>query len=216
MNSGPQSPADTSAAPSSPALQTHRDRALSATAAGPPARTSNAFFGVGPITNMTADECERRLLRFEFEHWLEANYRKLDDRGGDRGPFTVGEIERSMHRGYPADKIVLDMMRAIHRYFEFPATSRMAVGLGGGHNGFSVALLHLMNPRDATQRVYVDTPKMETPSASTGGFFRQSWGAQVIELQKYATGGDPERVHFASVEGHVPSADELQRMGVRL
>ncbi len=155
-------------------LQAQRESALRATASGPPARTVNAFFGVGPITNMTADEHERRLLRFEFEHWLETNYRKLDDRGSDRGPFTVGEIERSMHRGYPADKIVLDMMRAIHRYFEFPDTNRMAVGLGGGHNGFSVALLHLMNPKDATQHVYVDTPKMETPAAGTGGFFRQS------------------------------------------
>lgn len=197
-------------------LQTQRDSASSASAAGPPARTSNPFFGVGPITNMTADEYERRLLRFELEHWLEASYRKLDDRGGDRGPFTVGEIERSMHRGYPADKIVLDMMRAIHRYFEFPATNRMAVGLGGGHNGFSVAVLHLMNPNDATQRVYVDTPKIETPEAGTGGFFRQSWGAQVLELQKFASSGDPERVHFAAVEGHVPSAEELQRMGIRL
>jgi phosphoserine aminotransferase len=197
-------------------LETHRERALSASASGPPARTSNAFFGVGPITNLTADECERRLLRFEFEHWVEANYRKLDDRGRDRGPFTVGEIERSMHRGYPADKIVLDMMRAIHRYFEFPATNRMAVGLGGGHNGFSVALLHLMNPNDATQHVFVDTPKMETPSAGTGGFFRQSWGTQVLELQKFAATGDPERVHFTGAEGHVPSADELQNMGIRL
>jgi len=197
-------------------LQLQRELALSATEAGPPARTSNAFFGVGPITNMTADECERRLLRFEFEHWLETNYRKLDDRGSDRGPFTVGEVERSMHRGYPADKIVLDMMRAIHRYFEFPTTSRMAVGLGGGHNGFSVALLHLMNPKDVTQHVYVDTPKMETASAGTGGFFRQSWGAQVLELQKFAPGGDPERVHFAGAEGSIPSAQELQAMGIRL
>jgi phosphoserine aminotransferase len=92
----------------------------------------------------------------------------------------------------------------------------MAVGLGGGHNGFSVALLHLMNPNDATQRVYVDTPKMETPSAGTGGFFRQSWGTQVLELQKFASRGDPERVHFADAEGHVPSANELQQMGIRL
>ena len=216
MNSGTQLPADSTASKVGDTLQTRRDRALSASAAGPPVRTSNPFFGVGPITNMTADECERRLLRFEFEHWLEANYRKLDDRGGDRGPFTVGEIERSMHRGYPADKIVLDMTRAIHRYFEFPATNRMAVGLGGGHNGFSVALLHLMNPKDPTQRVYVDTPKIETPAASAGGFFRQSWGAQVVELQKFASGGDPERVHFAGMEGHVPSAKELQGMGIRL
>lgn len=211
-----KSAAGTAAPTTPPNLQAQRDSALNATAAGPPARTTNPFFGVGPITNMTADECERRQLRFEFEHWLEATYRKLDDRGRDRGPFTVGEIERSMHRGYPADKIVLDMMRAIHRYFEFPATNRMAVGLGGGHNGFSVALLHLMNPNDAAQRVYVDTPKIETASASTGGFFRQSWGAQVLELQKYAAAGDPQRVHFAAKEGHVPSADELQELGIRL
>jgi phosphoserine aminotransferase len=165
---------------------------------------------------MTADERERRLLRFEFERWLETNYRKLDDRGGDRGPFTVGEIERSMHRGYPADKIVLDMMRAIHRYFEFPASNRMAVGLGGGHNGFSVALLHLMNPNDSTQHVFVDTPLMETPAAIEGGFFRQSWGAQVLELQKFAARGAQDRVHFTAAEGHIPSAKELQDMGIAL
>src|ERR1700730_6893569 len=103
--------------PASDALRTQRQASLKVSAKGPPARTSNQFFGVGPITNMTADEVERRALRFEFEAWLEANYRKLDDHGRDLGPFTVGEIERSMHRGYPADKIVLDMMREIHRYF---------------------------------------------------------------------------------------------------
>jgi hypothetical protein len=149
--------------PSAPApietLKSQREEALRMTAAGPPARTINAFFGVGPITNMTADERERRLLRFDFERWLESNYRKLDDRGGDRGPFTAGEIERSMHRGYPADKIVLDMMRAIHRYFEFPASNRMAVGLGGGHNGFSVALLHLRPPTAAPCCRWMRSPR---------------------------------------------------------
>jgi phosphoserine aminotransferase len=197
-------------------LKAQREAALRMTSGGPPARTINPFFGVGPITNMTADERERRLLRFEFERWLETNYRKLDDRGGDRGPFTAGEIERSMHRGYPADKIVLDMMRAIHRYFEFPASNRMAVGLGGGHNGFSVALLHLMNPRDSEQHVFVDTPKPESATASTGGFFRQSWGAQILELHRYAVGGAPERVHFGGTEGHIPTARELAGMGIRL
>ena len=217
MNSGTPSPADKSAAsPSTQTLQAQRDSAQNASAGGPPARTTNPFFGVGPITNMTADEHERRRRRFDFEHWLEATYRKLDDRGGDRGPFTVGEIEQSMHRGYPADKIVLDMMRAIHRYFEFPATNRMAVGLGGGHNGFTVALLHLMNPKDATQHVYVDTPKIETTAASSGGFFRQSWGAQVVDLQKLGAGGDPSRVHFAGTEGNVPTAKTLAKMGIRL
>ncbi len=55
------------------ALQSKRDRALNASAAGPPARTSNPFSASAPSPNMTADECERRRLRFEFEHWLEAN-----------------------------------------------------------------------------------------------------------------------------------------------
>ena len=211
--SGPGTPPPSAAIDT---LKAQREAALRATETGPPERTSNAFFGVGPITNMTADERERRMLRFDFERWLEANYRKLDDRGGDRGPFTAGEIERSMHRGYPADKIVLDMMRAIHRYFEFPARNRMAVGLGGGHNGFSVALLHLMNPNDRAQHVFVDTPKMETTAAATGGFFRQSWGAQVLELQTFAASGAKERVHFTAAEGHIPSASELEAMGIRL
>lgn len=197
-------------------LRTQRETLLKETATGPPARTSNPFFGVGPITNMTADEVERRALRFAFEAWFEANYRKVDDRGRDLGPFTVGEIERSMHRGYPADKIVLDMMREIHRYFGFSKQNRMAVGLGGGHNGFSVALLHLMNPGDPTQHVYVDTPKVETPAAAAGGFFRQSWAAQVLELQQFAKTGGEERVHFAPMEGHIPPADELQEMGIKL
>jgi phosphoserine aminotransferase len=206
----------TPATPPTEALKAQREAALRITAGGPPARTINAFFGVGPITNMTADERDRRMLRFDFERWLEANYRKLDDRGGDRGPFTAGEIERSMHRGYPADKIVLDMMRAIHCYFEFPASNRMAVGLGGGHNGFSVALLHLMNPRDSEQHVFIDTPKPETSAATTGGFFRQSWGAQVLELHRFAAGGAQERLHFAGSEGHIPSAPELVERGIQL
>jgi hypothetical protein len=38
--------------------------ALKATAGGPPKRTFNQFFGVGPITDATADEVASRLLRF--------------------------------------------------------------------------------------------------------------------------------------------------------
>jgi phosphoserine aminotransferase len=197
-------------------LKAQLDASSRATAGGPPAPTSNPFFGVGPITNMTRDEVQRNALRFEFEAWLEKNYRKLDDRGRDVGPFTVGELERSMHRGYPADKIVLDMMREIHRYFGFPQTNRMAVGLGGGHNGFTVALLHLMNPSDSGQHVFIDTPRPETSAATAGGFFRQSWGAQVLELQQFARHGSVERIHFAGAEGHIPPADELSRMGIRL
>ncbi len=197
-------------------LQAQRQASLLATTGGPPARTINPFFGVGPITNMSADEYERRALRFEFEAWLEASYRKIDDRGRDLGPFTVGELERSMHRGYPADKIVLDMMREIHRYFGFPRTNRMAVGLGGGHNGFTVALLHLMNAADPAQHVYVDTPQVETPKAGEAGFFRQSWGTQILELHKFSREGDPGRIHFASGEGSIPTADELQARRIRL
>jgi phosphoserine aminotransferase len=193
-----------------------RDSSLRATASGPPRRTINPFFGVGPITNMAPDELERNALRFEFEAWVEANYRKLDDKGRDLGPFTVGELERSMHRGYPADKIVLDMMREIHRYFGFPRQNRMAVGLGGGHNGFTVALLHMMNPTDSTQGVFVDTARAESETAGSAGFFRQSWGAQVLELQKFAANGSADRVHFASSEGNIPTAERLRELGVKL
>ena len=194
-------------------LKNQREASLAATRGGPPARPTNPFFGVGPITDMTADERERRLWRFEFESWLEANYRKTDDRGQDAGPITPGEMNRGMHRGYPADKVVLDMMRVIHRYFGLPKQNRMAVGLGGGHTGFSVCVMHLMN---AQGHVFVDTAKPETAGAEAGGFFRQSWGAQLLELQHFAEGGDPERVHFADKEGRIPSADELENMGVTL
>jgi lactate dehydrogenase-like 2-hydroxyacid dehydrogenase/phosphoserine aminotransferase len=165
---------------------------------------------------MIADEVERRLRRFEFEAWVEANYRKRDERGNDLGPFTVGELERSMHRGYPADKIVLDMMREIHGYFGFPRRNRMAVGLGGGYNGFTVALMHLMNPNHLTQNVFVDTPRAETEAAATSGFFRQSWAAQVLELHTFAKAGDEARVHWADAEGHIPAASDLSRLGVKL
>ena len=197
-------------------LKTQRNAAIKATEAGPPVRTSNQFFGVGPITDATGDEVEARMLRFEFEAWLEKNYRKLDDKGRDLGPFTAAEIGRSMHRGYPADKILADMMREIHRYFEFPKTNKMAVGLGGGHSGFTVCLMHMMNAFDASQHVFVDTPEPESEVAKSGGFFRQSWGAQIIEMQRYAKGGDEKRIHFASVEGTIPTADQLEKMGIKI
>lgn len=192
-----------------------REAALLATQAGPPARTSNPFFGVGPITNMTADEVERRLWRFEFEAWLETNYRKIDDSGNDIGPITPGELDRGMHRGYPADKVVLDMMREIHSYFGFPKANRMAVGLGGGHTGFSVCVMHLMNA-NKDQHVFVDSPRPETEAASSGGFFRQSWATQLLELQQFAPQGDVNRIHFSEKEGCIVSASELEALGVSL
>ena len=196
-------------------IQAQREASLQLTSGGPPARTINPFFGVGPITNMATDEVDRRLTRFEFEAWLENNYPKLDDQGQKAGPVTTGELDRCMHRGYPADKVVLDMMREIHRYFEFPKQNKMAVGLGGGHSGFTVAVLHLMNT-DSGFNVFVDTPRPESESAKKGGAFRQSWGVQLIELQKYAENGDESRIHFNSIEGQIPSADELQKLGIKL
>ena len=196
-------------------LKKQRAASVEATQSGPPPRTSNAFFGVGPITNMTADEFERRRWRFEFEHWLEANYRKLNDSGEDIGPITPGEMDRGMHRGYPADKVVLDMMRAIHSYFGFPKKNRMAVGLGGGHTGFSVCVMHLMNA-NKEQHVFVDSPKPETDAAQGGGFFRQSWATQLLELQHFAEHGSENRIHFSDKEGRIPSADELEAIKVEL
>jgi lactate dehydrogenase-like 2-hydroxyacid dehydrogenase/phosphoserine aminotransferase len=197
-------------------LKKQRAAAIDATKHGPPKRTSNQFFGVGPITDATGDEVEARLLRFEFEAWLEKNYRKLDDKGLDVGPFTAGEIARSMHRGYPADKFLLDMMREIHRYFGFPKSNRMAVGLGGGHSGFTVCALHLLTADDATQHVFVDTPAPETEAAGKGGFFRQSWGAQLVEMLRYSRTGDETRMHFGTDEGAIPPANALENMGVKL
>lgn len=197
-------------------LKAQREASLKATQKGAPKRTTNPFFGVGPITDLTTDEVNARLLRVEFENWLEQNYRKLDDKGQDIGAFTSTEIGRSMHRGYPADKILVDMMREIHRYFGFPKTNKMAVGLGGGHSGFTVCVLHLMNANDPDQHIYVDTPRPESDEAGGGGFFRQSWGAQMIEMLETSKNGDPARIHFAGTEGSIPSADELQEMGIKL
>lgn len=197
-------------------LKRQRQASIDATLAGPPARTRNPFFGVGPITDGAEDEAESRRLKFEFEHWLEANYRKLDDRGNDLGPFTAAEIGRSMHRGYPADKFLLDMMREIHRYFEFPKANRMAVGLGGGHSGFTACALHLITTSAPSQHVFVDTLRPESEAAKSSGFFRQSWGAQILEMMRYARNGDEARIHFAEQEGVVPAADKLAKMGIKL
>jgi len=186
------------------------------TRSGPPKPPSNPFFGVGPITDATTDEVAGRIRRAEFDAWLEANYRKLDDKGNDLGPFTTAEIARSMHRGYPADKILTDMMRAIHRYFEFPERNPMAVGLGGGHSGFTVAVMHLMNPNDDAQRVYVDTAKPESAGADRAGFFRQSWATQLLDLQKFAKNGSADKIAFATVEGCIPTAAELEALGTTL
>ncbi len=197
-------------------MKAARAESIAATAGGPPPCTQNPFFGVGPITDMAHDEAESRALRFAFEHWLETNYRKLDDQGRDIGCFTAAEIGRSMHRGYPADKFLLDMMREIHRYFEIPKSNRLAVGLGGGHSGFTVCALHFLTVNDPAQHVFVDTPAPETELARASGFFRQSWGAQIIEMMRFARSGDESRIHFAQTEGSIPSSDSLERMGIKV
>jgi len=197
-------------------FEAQRTSSLEATRNGPPARTVNPFFGVGPITDVVKDEIEGRVNRYDFDRWLEATYRKQNDKGNDLGPFTTAEIGRSMHRGYPADAILLDMMHTIHRYFRFPKANPMAVGLGGGHSGFTVAIMHLMNPNLEDQKVFVDTPAPESDAAKAGGFFRQSWGTQIMELQHFAANGNDDKIIYASNEGTIPSADELEALGITL
>ena len=197
-------------------LKAQREACLKATENGAPARTINPFFGVGPITDITTDEADSRKMRYDFERWLERTYRKYDDQGNDVGGFTAAEIGRSMHRGYPADAILLDMMREINRYFAFPKANKMAVGLGGGHSGFTVCAMHMMNANDENQHVYVDTPTPESKAAAGGGFFRQSWGVQLIEMHRFAKNGDERRLHFAQKEGAIASCDELCAMGIKL
>ncbi|MGO8023663.1 NAD(P)-dependent oxidoreductase [Rhizobium leguminosarum] len=197
-------------------MQEQRLEALRLTKSGAPMLPSNPFFGVGPITDATTDEVDSRLRRIAFDRWIEKTYRKFDDKGNDIGGFTTAEISRSMHRGYPADKILTDMMRAIHRYFHFPKANRMAVGLGGGHSGYTVCIQHLMNANDASQRVYVDTPRPESDPARAAGFFRQSWATQLIEMQRFAEKGCESRIHFAASEGVIPTAPELSALGVSI
>lgn len=197
-------------------LQVARQRSIDLTADGAPARTSNQFFGVGPITDMTQDEMGARRLRIEFENWLEANYPKCDDQGKVIGNFTAAELGRGMHRGYPADKVLLDMMHHMHRYFGFNKQTKIAVGLGGGHSGFTVAAMHLVSANKPEQHIFIDTPEPECDLAKACGFFRQSWGAQLTEMMQYAQNGDVSRLHFADVEGNIPSAELLTEMGVKL
>ncbi|AWM26181.1 NAD(P)-dependent oxidoreductase [Sinorhizobium fredii] len=197
-------------------LFAHRLEAMKRTEGGAPSLPTNPFFGVGPITDATTDEVDSRLRRYEFDKWIESTYRKYDDTGKDIGAFTTAELSRSMHRGYPADKILLDMMRAIHRYFAFPKSNRIAVGLGGGHSGYTVCVQHLLNANDASQRVYVDTPRPESDGAGGSGFFRQSWATQLIEMHRFAEKGDESRIHFAKREGAIPSAKALAELGVSI
>lgn len=197
-------------------MQEQRLEALRLTGAGAPRLPSNPFFGVGPITDATTDEVDSRLRRIAFDAWIEKTYRKFDDRGNDIGGFTTAEISRSMHRGYPADKIFADMMRAIHSYFGFPQTNRMAVGLGGGHSGYTVCVQHLLNANDASQRVYVDTPPPESDPSKAAGFFRQSWATQLIEMHRFAKEGNENRIHFAASEGVIPTADALSALGISI
>lgn len=186
--------------------------ALDATCAGAPARPSNPFFGVGPISDGTGDEVCRRQRRLAFDRWVTARYRKRDDRGRDIGGYSPTELARSMHRGEPADSILLDMLRSVHRYFGLPRQNRLAVGLGGGHTGFTVCLQHLLSAGDPAQRVFIDTPQPETAGAAGAGFFRQSWAAQVLDLCRQGA----DRLHFAPADGTIPDAGWLIGHGIRL
>lgn len=184
-----------------------------ATASGPPPRPVNPFWGVGPITDMIGSEEDAAHMRDSFENWLGQSYRKTTANGQDIGGFSSYELSRSMHRGYPGDAILRDMAHHIHRYFGFPAYNRLAIGVGGGHAGFTAAALHFINSRDPEQGIFVDTGR---PEAKSGGFFRQLWGTQLIEMMRTSPGGSSERLHFAEVEGAIPSADELEANSVKL
>ncbi|MAZ20985.1 hypothetical protein [Roseovarius sp.] len=177
---------------------------------------SNPFFGVGPISDGSCDAQDMADKRAAFETWLTETYRKQDATGRDIGGYSAAELALSMHRGEPADSILRDMMRTIHGYFGFPASNRMAVGLGGGHTGFTVAVQHLMTLHDPAQQVFVDTPMPETPAAATCGFFRQSWATQIIEMCALARDGSTDALHFASSDGAIPDRAELERRGIRL
>ncbi len=184
-----------------------------ATAGGPPQVPVNPFWGVGPITDMIVDEIDAAKTREKFEVWLGQSYRKTSATGQDLGGFSSYELSRSMHRGYPGDAILRDLAHHIHRYFGFPVYNRLAVGVGGGHAGFTAVALHFINSRDPEQGIFIDTP---APENNPGGFFRQLWGTQLIEMMSTAPGGNIARLKFSETDGTVPSPDELERIGVKL
>ncbi len=177
---------------------------------------STPYFGVGPISDGSCDPADMQAKRATFEAWLTATYRKRDATGRDIGGYTAAELALSMHRGEPADSILRDMMRGIHGYFGFPKANRMAVGLGGGHTGFTVMVQHLMTLTDPAQQVFVDTPRPETPEAAACGFFRQSWAVQILEMCNLARTGTTTRLHFAASDGAIPDAADLARRDIRL
>lgn len=187
-----------------------------ATRTGAPTAPSNPFFGVGPISDGSLNEVDRQQRMHAFANWISETYRKYDSLGRDLGGYTESELALSMHRGEPADSILRDMMRGIHGYFQLPRQNRMAVGLGGGHTGFTVCVQHLMSMTDPGQRVFVDTPHPETPESATSGFFRQSWATQIIDLCRLSRGHTVERLHFSDADGCIPDAETLERLGIRL
>ena len=81
--------------------------------------------------------------------------------------------------------------------------------------GFTVCAQHLVNA-NKDQHIFVDTPQTESEAGKAGGFFRQSWGAQLLEMQRFTKNGDESRIHFSDDEGHIPSADDLSAMGISL
>lgn len=93
---------------------------------------------------------------------LEQNYRNWTTRAATSAP-SRSRIGRSMHRGAAGGKFLLDMMREIP-LLQFPKSNRLAVGLGGGHSGFTVCALHFLTVSDPAQHVYVDTPAPEGPT----------------------------------------------------
>ncbi len=160
---------------------------------------------------------DSRLRRIAFDAWIEKTYRKFDDSGNDIGGFTTAEISRSMHRGYPADKILTDMMRAIHAISVFRRRTVWQWVSAGGHSGFTVCVQHL----DERQRrlptgVYVDTPRPESDPSRAAGFFRQSLGEPSSSKCSIRREGLREPNSFRSLEGVIPTAEELSRLGVSI
>lgn len=191
-----------------------RARALASTAEGPPAAPINKFWGVGPISDMTADDFERRMRRFEFEAWYEANYSLIDDQGKPIGVVTAGEQKTSMHRGYPSEKVVADYLRAVHENFRFGEDIWLGIGLGGGHAAMTMLTSALLHP---DTKVFVDTPPPETDEAKGAGAFRRSWAYQIKQRYKLSAMGDRSaNVECGEREGHVPSVAELEAKKIQV
>lgn len=167
-------------------------------------------FGVGPISDGSPGEVDRRLRPLERDRWLYASCRKTDEQGPDIGGYTASEIARSMHRGEPEASILRD----IHRF-------GLSAAPPCGASGRRPQRRHrLHSAPDDNERPGPTGPcphcRPEIGRNEPAGLFRHSWAARIIDLCRLSKNGTTERPLFACDQGSIPSLEAPDAMAIRL